>query len=55
MNIESNTSPLIASSLPVMSADAIDPESPLTAARMRASIASRIRSIPIANCSRQSG
>src|ERR1700730_1621264 len=26
MNIESNTSPLIASSLPVMSADAIDPQ-----------------------------
>jgi len=51
----SNTAPLIESSLPVMSADAIEPESPLTAARMRASMASRIDSTPIANCSRQLG
>ena len=38
----------IASRLPVISADAIDPASPGTAARMRLSIASRIRSMKVA-------
>ena len=48
MYIASFTGAEIASRLPVISADAIAPASPGTAARMRLSIASRIPSMKVA-------
>ena len=48
MNMASNTGPDSASRFPVIRADAIDPGSPFTAARMRPSIPSRIASMAVA-------
>src|SRR5260370_35094977 len=48
MNMASNTGADNASRLPVSRADAIDPASPFTAARMRLSIPSRIASTAVA-------
>ena len=48
MYIASLTGAEIASRLPVISAEAIDPASPGTAARMRLSIASRMPSMKVA-------
>ena len=51
----SNTGDVRASRLPVISAEAIDPASPFTAARMRLSIPSRIASTLAAKRNRRSG